>query len=69
MDSRRPTEATGDILEGGSSFAYLNPSSGHEQALADLLTQVQSVVWIGETENIGQGILDRAPDEDDQLFF
>ena len=69
MDSRRPTEAAGDVLEGDSAFACLNPSSGREQALADLRAQVQSVVWIGETENIGQGILDRAPDEDGQLFF
>jgi hypothetical protein len=69
MDSRRPTEAAGDVLEGESAFARLNPSSRLKETLADLLTQVQSVVWIGETENIGQGILDRAPDEDDQLFF
>jgi hypothetical protein len=69
MDSRRLTDATGDVLERDSAFARLDPSSGREQALADLLTQVQSVVWIGETENIGQDILDRAPDEDDQLFF
>jgi hypothetical protein len=69
MDSRRLTDATGDVLDRDSAFARLDLSSGREQALADLLTQVQSVVWIGETENIGQGILDRAPDEDDQLFF
>jgi hypothetical protein len=47
----------------------LDPSRGREQALADLRAQVQSVVWIGETESIGQGILDRAPDQDSQLFF
>jgi len=69
MDSRRPTEAAGDVLEGDSSFACLNPSSGLKKALADLRAQVQSVVRIGETENIGQSILNRAPDQDSQLFF
>ena len=57
------------MLEGESAFARLNPSSGREQALADLRAQVQAGVRIGETENIGQGVLDRAPDEDGQLFF
>jgi hypothetical protein len=69
MDSRRPAEAAGDMFEGESAFARLNPPSGREQALTDLRAKVQSVVWIGETENIGQGVLDRAPDQDSQLFF
>ena len=69
MDSRHPAEAAGDVLEGDSAFACLNPSSGREQALADLRAQVQAGVRIGETENIGQGILNRAPDQDSQLFF
>jgi hypothetical protein len=69
VDSRRLTDVAGDVLERGTPLARLNPSSRLKETLADLLTQVQACVRIGETENIGQGILDRAPDEDGQLFF
>jgi hypothetical protein len=69
MDSRRLTEAAGDVLEGGTPLARLNPSSRLKEALADLRAQVQSGVRISEAEDIGQGVLDRAPDQDSQLFF